>query len=98
MGWQAIASAKKASLLNLIPPGWRLDPSDIPSTARLRDFGDYICRFLNPQELAITNACSNIILAHIRSGEWKAVDVTRAFCHRAAIAHQLVTKEPARKI
>lgn len=98
MSWQTIASAKKASLLNLIPPGWRLDPSNIPPTARLRDFGDYICRFLNPQELAITNACSSVILACLRSGEWKAVDVTRAFCHRAAIAHQLVTEEPARKI
>lgn len=94
MGWESIASAKRASLINLIPPTWRISPSDIPSTSRLRDFGDYICRFLNPQELEITNASSSIILAHIRSAEWSAVDVTRAFCHRAAIAHQLVCNNP----
>ena len=90
MTWQSIVAAKRASLFSLIPPSWRLDASDIPSTSRLRDFGDYICRFLNPRELEITNACSTVILARIRSGEWGAVDVTEAFCHRAAIAHQLV--------
>ncbi|KAL2048092.1 hypothetical protein N7G274_000003 [Stereocaulon virgatum] len=89
MIWQSIASAKNASLIDLIPPRWRIKLSDVPPISRLRDFGGYICRFLNPQELEITNASSNAILAHIRSGEWGAADVTRAFCHRAAVAHQL---------
>jgi amidase len=93
MSWQSIASAKNASLIDLIPPRWRINLSDVPPASRLRDFGDYICRFLNPQELEITNASSNAILAHIRSGEWGAADVTRAFCHRAAVAHQLVHKQ-----
>lgn len=90
MTWQTTAAAKKASLNDLIPPRWRINQSEIPSTSRLRDFGDYICRFLNRRELEITNATSTTILAQIRSGEWGAADVTRAFCHRAAIAHQLV--------
>lgn len=96
MTWQAIASAKRASLIDLIPSRWRIDQSEIPSTSRLRDFGDYICRFLNPRELEITSASSNTILTHIRSGEWGAADVTRAFCHRAAIAQQLVGYSPER--
>ena len=90
MDWQSIAQAKKATLLSLIPVRWRLKPSNIPSVTALRDVSEYICRFLTPQELAITNSTSNKILANARSGEWSAVEITRAFCHRAAIAHQLV--------
>ena len=87
MSWKSIASAKKASLTDLIPSEWRLSLSDVPPPTRLRDFGHYICRFLSPQELEITNAPSNTILTHIRSGEWSAVDVTsvtvleRLHCH-----------------
>ena len=92
MTWQATAYAKKASLIDLIPIKWRLKASETPSIARLRDFTAYICQFLDPQELEITNASSSKILANIRSGEWTAADVTRAFCHRAAIAHQLVRR------
>ncbi|MCJ1436725.1 hypothetical protein MMC27_006107 [Xylographa pallens] len=90
MDWQSVAQAKKASLLSLIPVRWRLKPSDIPSVAALRDVSGYICRFLTPQELAITNSTAVKVLANARSGEWSAVEITRAFCHRAAIAHQLV--------
>lgn len=90
MSWEPIASAKRASLLGLIPPEWRLDLKELPSPSRLRDFSGYIIRFLNPRELHITDSPSDAILAEIRSGEWSAVEVTRAFCHRAAIAHQLV--------
>ncbi|CAF9931207.1 MAG: Acetamidase [Alectoria fallacina] len=89
MTWQSNAQGKRASLIELIPPKWRIPTSDIPSATRLRDFGEYICRFLDRRELEITNAPSSRILANIRSGEWTSVDVTRAFCHRASLAHQL---------
>ena len=90
MDWQSVANAKKASLLASIPSKWRLEASDIPSTLVLCDVRGYISRFLSPWELDITNATSINILANVRSGDWSSVDVTRAFCHRAAIAHQLV--------
>lgn len=93
MSWETIVAAKRASLLNLIPSEWRLNLKEVPPTSRLRDFGIYITRFLDPRELQITNASSSAILANIRSVEWSAVEVTRAFCHRSAIAHQLV-REP----
>ncbi|KAF6223327.1 hypothetical protein HO133_000169 [Letharia lupina] len=89
MSWQSNAQGKRASLIELIPLKWRIPTSDIPSVTRLRDFGEYICRFLDRRELEITNAPSSRILANIRSGEWTSVDVTRAFCHRASVAHQL---------
>lgn len=91
MTWQSDAQGKRTSLIELIPPKWRIPSSDIPSVTRLRDFGEYICRFLDRRELEITNAPSSRILANIRSGEWTSVDVTRAFCHRASVAHQLVS-------
>ena len=90
MDWQSIANAKNANLLALIPPQWILRPSDIPSSTDLRDVTGYTSRFLSPRELEITNATSIKILSSVRSGDWPSVEITRAFCHRAAIAHQLV--------
>jgi amidase len=91
MGWETAAEAKKANLLDLIPGPWRLKPSEIPSVTDLRDVTNYICQFLDPRELEITNCSSVKVLENIRSLEWSAVDVTRAFSHRAAVAHQLVS-------
>lgn len=91
MGWETVAKAKKASLLNLIPKQWQLNRKEIPSTANLRDVTEYICKFLHPRDLEITNSSVGKILENIRTSEWSSLDVTRAFCHRAALAHQLVS-------
>ncbi|CDR42385.1 CYFA0S09e02476g1_1 [Cyberlindnera fabianii] len=45
---------------------------------------------LSPDELLITNSSALQILEKIRSKQWSCVEVTQAFCHRAALAHQLV--------
>lgn len=91
MGWEAIAAGKKASLLNLIPQPWQLSPGEIPSVTSLCDVTDYICRLLDPREVEITSSSCLKTLENVRSGEWTSLDVTRAFCHRAALAHQLVS-------
>jgi len=45
---------------------------------------------LNAEERAITEiATAEELLKCIRSGKWTSEKVTRAFCHRAALAHQL---------
>lgn len=90
MGWETIAAAKKARLLSLIPQPWRINLADVPSTTALRDVTHYICRFLHPLEVEITESLPDKILEKIRSLEWTSLEVTRAFCHRAALAHQLV--------
>lgn len=90
MGWEEAAQAKKASLLQLIPQEWQLHPADIPLPTRQRNVTDYIRRFLDPHQLEITDSHVIAILEKIRSSEWTALEVTRAFCHRAALAHQLV--------
>ena len=91
MSWQSKTQSKRKSLLELIPSKWRIAVTYIPSVTRLRDFSGYICSYLDRQELEITNAPSGTILANLRSGKWTSVDVTKAFCHRAAVAHQLVS-------
>ena len=90
MNWESITSAKIAILLSLIPSHLILDLMQVPPASNLRDFGGYVPRFLGRRELEFTNASCDAILTNIRSGDWTAEEVTRAFCHRAAIAHQLV--------
>ncbi|GAA5849094.1 hypothetical protein JCM9279_005789 [Rhodotorula babjevae] len=44
---------------------------------------------LSAGELEITGSTVESLLARLRSGEWGAEEVTRAFCRRACIAHEL---------
>ena len=90
MDWARAARSRRESLLSSFPAQWRLDPADIPSVSQLIDVTGYICRTLSNREIAITNASAADILQKIATFEWSSVEVTRAFCHRAALAHQLV--------
>lgn len=88
--WQAKAAEKRQSLINLIPPEWVIPPP--PTSDATRDItGDYIRQYLNENEIGITESDVSAILSHIHEGRWKARDVAEAFCHRAAVAHQLVS-------
>lgn len=88
--WQGIGAAKRESILNSIPKKWRL-VNPTPPASELRDVtGTYIQKFLSPREIEITETDAVEITKKTTSGQWTAVEVTRAFCHRAAIAHQLV--------
>jgi hypothetical protein len=87
--WQSISRRKKEEQWSRIPPEYRLktvptgltNVLDIPRT----------CGLLTAEELAITEQYDATALAEaIRSRSLKSVDVARAFCKRAAIAHQLV--------
>ncbi|KAL1960109.1 hypothetical protein VTO42DRAFT_281 [Malbranchea cinnamomea] len=88
--WEQIAKAKRENLSKLIPEKWKLkDP--VPSADVLRDVtGSYVQQFLTPREIEITETDAVGIVQHTTTGKWTAVEVTEAFCHRAALAHQLV--------
>ncbi|WPG98228.1 Hypothetical protein R9X50_00101600 [Acrodontium crateriforme] len=87
--WETTAKAKAQSILDLIPAEWRL--SHIPSIAEQRDVsGSYAHQFLSASEIEITETDAVGIVAKTTTGQWSAVDVAKAFCHRAAIAHQLL--------
>ncbi|KAL4960370.1 putative general amidase GmdA [Aspergillus stella-maris] len=88
--WKPLAEAKKQSILDAIPSKWRIQ-EPIPAPTELRDVtGAYIQQYLTPREIEITELDAYDIAVKTATGEWTAVEVTEAFCHRAAIAHQLV--------
>lgn len=89
--WEELAKQKRQSVESLIPEQWRI--INPPSNADQRDVtGPYIHQFLNPQEIEITETDAVGIAAKTTTGVWSAQSVTTAFCHRAALAHQLVRR------
>ncbi|GKZ21627.1 hypothetical protein AbraIFM66951_005167 [Aspergillus brasiliensis] len=84
--WRKAAQAKRQAILDAIPQQWRIQHVSPP----LDVTGEFIQGFLTSREIEITEADAVAITAQTTSGNWSAVEVTEAFCHRAAIAHQLV--------
>ncbi|OCL03701.1 amidase [Glonium stellatum] len=86
--WQQRAQEKRDSINALIPKEYRIDR--VPSAEEQRDVtGKYIHQFLTEREIEITESSADEIAKHTVSGSWSAFEVTKAFCHRAALAHQL---------
>lgn len=89
--WQQSAAQKRAAVNALIPHAWRV--SRVPSAEEQPNVtGDYTRQFLSLGEISITETEATDILAKTTSGVWKAKEITLAFCHRAAIGHQLVCR------
>ncbi|SPB43018.1 unnamed protein product [Aspergillus niger] len=84
--WQKAAQAKRQAILDAIPQKWRIQRAVLPVDVT----GEFIQGYLTPREIEITEADAVAITTQTTSGNWSAVEVTEAFCHRAAIAHQLV--------
>lgn len=91
--WETTARQKREAALAAIPRDWVLQA--VPSPEDQRDVtGPYIQQFLSPREIEVTETDAVGLAASIAAGTWTAVEVTLAFCHRAAIAHQLVSRTP----
>ena len=89
LSWQSIAQAKREAINESIPRSWRI--SSIPTAIEQRDVtGDYVHRWLTREEIEITEMDAVDIVGKTCAGIWTAEEVTRAFCHRASLAHQLV--------
>lgn len=86
--WESLAKQKKEDTLESIPQKWRL--SKIPTVEEQKDVTQYVQQFLDKKEVDITETDAVGIAEKVASGEWSAVEVTEAFSHRAALAHQLV--------
>ncbi|KAJ5634502.1 hypothetical protein N7528_002344 [Penicillium herquei] len=83
-------AAKRQAILDAIPGKWRLE-HPIPPATEVRDVtGPYIEQYLSEREIQITESDAVDIVAETISGRWTALEVTEAFCHRAALAHQFV--------
>ncbi|KAL0933472.1 general amidase [Colletotrichum truncatum] len=93
--WVSIASRKQAERASRIPPKWHISPNVIPrDPPRLQDGPQKVLdippRFLSQEEVSITESYNvPSLLQAISSRKLSVTDVTKAFCHRAAIAQQL---------
>lgn len=86
--WKATATQKRESVLALIPKEWRIPPP--PPAESQRDVtGNYIQQYLTPKEIEITESTATSIVQKATTGAWTALEIAQAFCHRAAVAHQL---------
>ena len=86
--WQDLAKQKRDAILAAIPSEWRLDK--VPAIEEQVDVTEYVEQYLSEEEIQITQSSADAIAKNVAEGKWTAEVVTRAFCHRAALAHQLV--------
>jgi amidase len=90
--WESRAAAKRAETLDKIHPEWRLSPKDLERARQQRDItGPFIQQFLDENDIFITSMASVPILQALEEKKLSAVEVTTAFCKRAAVAHQIVS-------
>ena len=89
--WAKNATAKRAALLNSIPPEYRIPVDIFPPPTQL-DVTKFPTesKWFTEQELEITSTSAPSLLDKIANSVWTAEEVTKAFSKRAAAAHQLV--------
>lgn len=89
--WEQVPAKKRAALLASIPKEWII-PSDLLPPDTQDDVMDWpkTSGWFTDDELAITDLSASELVPKLASGALKSVDVTKAFCKRAAAAHQLV--------
>lgn len=94
-----IAKVAQASVYDAIPAKWRLSKETI-AAALPQNGGIKVvdiprtCGLLTPEQINITEQTATELVARMAGGQLTSVQVTEAFCARAAIAHQLVRFEP----
>ncbi|KAJ0415432.1 fatty-acid amide hydrolase [Aspergillus carlsbadensis] len=94
--WRVLVSKKRAQLDAQVPANWRLSETflaSIPPSGRLIE-DDVVRRsgILTDGELDITeNHSAKDLLSKLACGELSSLEVTTAFCKRAAIANQLTS-------
>ncbi|EGX96774.1 fatty-acid amide hydrolase [Cordyceps militaris CM01] len=98
--WETRAAERRQQLSNTIPEAWRLKPellSELKTPLQESDNNVLelgICKrsgIFSGKELEITESYNvTELLAALAGGKLTALEVTTAFCKRAAIAHQLL--------
>ncbi|KAL4736165.1 amidase signature domain-containing protein [Aspergillus similis] len=88
--WQQIASEKREANLAKIPREWILEPQVLEDgRSRNSIVGDYMDGLLDAKSRYVTDMDVPELVARMRNGTLTAVEVVKAFCKRAAYAHQL---------
>ncbi|KAL4802986.1 amidase signature domain-containing protein [Aspergillus unguis] len=87
--WKPIVHQKRLTQLQSIPSPWRLPSSTISSSATTLSI-IHTCGILTTEELQWTEATDiTELLSLLSSGSISSVQLTTAFCKRAAIAQQM---------
>ena len=90
--WRTEAEAKVASIKSKIPDGWVLKQDDLDMAKKQRKLnGRFFENFLNRSDIDILHNDSVQLVDKIRARHYTALEVTRAYCKAAAIAHQVVS-------
>ncbi|KAI1822675.1 amidase [Xylaria intraflava] len=89
--WEALAARRRQSLLDSIPKEWHIPAHLLPPETQDDVMGfPESSGWFTAEELAITKLTALELLPRLADGSLKSETVTRAFCKRAAAAHQLV--------
>lgn len=86
MTWQEIAQQKRDSVNSQIPKEWLFEekPTDV------RNAYEYLNSVLPAEETAIVHKSLLELQREIKDKTLTSYEITKAFCHRAALAHQLI--------
>ncbi|CAF1328623.1 unnamed protein product [Adineta steineri] len=88
--WEEKARQKRTALHDLIPQEWKLSESIIKDPPKNLTIVPSQCGILSTLDLEIPEIDNIEELAQqIAQGKYSAIQVTQAYCKRAAIAHQL---------
>lgn len=87
--WQEVAEKQRKTIIDSIPAKWRLSEGidDLRSVHHVPGS----CGLLTTKQLEITERSAVSLLKDLASGALSSVEVTEAFCGRAAIAQQCVS-------
>jgi amidase len=85
--WEQLAADKRKRLAKTIPQQWRV--REVPRKDSVIDY-PRTAGILSKRELEITELSVTQLVSKLTSNSLSAVEVTPAFCKRAAIAQQLV--------
>ncbi|KAI0463996.1 hypothetical protein LJB42_003009 [Komagataella kurtzmanii] len=86
--WESIGEQKRNDIISAIPEDWIL--KNIPSSEKEPNAKLYLDKVLPEAEQSITSLDIIELRDKIANGELSSYEVCFAFCHRAALAHQLV--------
>ncbi|KAF2853523.1 acetamidase [Plenodomus tracheiphilus IPT5] len=84
--WEDVTADKRARIAKSIPEEWKI--TNLPTDDNLFDYPKK-SGLLSAQEIEWTESTATELVARLAKGKLKSVDVTLAFCKRAALAQQL---------
>lgn len=89
MAWRDLTRQKREQVASRIPSEWRLSTQELPSRTSQPSVTIIVPSFLSALEQEITDLSVAQLLESLHCGRLTARETVAAFCHRAALAHQL---------